>query len=84
MNYFLHFWSSPAYRVQSTDRQTESEAYEPTMQIAQVGSKTTFRFFERRSGYKILSNQGKCAREVCYILLSNKKEVYVLCRGCLK
>ncbi len=33
MNYFLHFWSSPEYR------QTESDAYEPTVQIAQVGSK---------------------------------------------
>ena len=37
MNYFLRiifsdFWSSP-------DRQTESDAYEPTLQIAQVGSK---------------------------------------------
>ena len=40
MNYFLHFWSSPAYRVRSTEyRLTESDAYEPTVQLAQVGSK---------------------------------------------
>ncbi len=44
MNYFLPFWSSPDYR-QTTDRQTdyrkqtETDAYEPTVQVAQVGSK---------------------------------------------
>ncbi len=38
MNYFLHFWSSTD---RQTDRQTESDAYEPTVQIAQVGSKIT-------------------------------------------
>ncbi len=37
MNYFLHFWSSPEYR--QTDRRTERDAYEPTVQSAQVGSK---------------------------------------------
>ena len=40
MNYFLPFWSSPDYR-QTTDyrQQTESGAYEPTVQDAQAGSK---------------------------------------------
>ena len=42
MNYFLPFLvqyrQSTEYR-QSTDRQTESNAYEPTVQVAQVGSK---------------------------------------------
>ena len=33
MNYFLVIFGP----VQSTDRQTESDAYEPTMQSAQVG-----------------------------------------------
>ncbi len=33
MNYFPPFWSSPDYR-----QQTESDAYEPTVQVAQVGS----------------------------------------------
>ncbi len=32
MNYFPHFWSSPDYG------QTERDAYEPTLQLAQVGS----------------------------------------------
>ncbi len=32
-----YFWSSPD---RQTDRQTESDAYEPTVQSAQVGSKT--------------------------------------------
>ncbi len=46
MNYFPllfspEFWSSPDYR--QTDRQTESDAYEPTVQLAQVGSKNGIR-----------------------------------------
>ncbi len=42
MNYFLlsDFWSSPDYGLQTTDyRQAENDAYEPTVQSAQVGSK---------------------------------------------
>ncbi len=35
---FSHFWSSTEYR--QTDRRTESDAYEPTVQLAQAGSKT--------------------------------------------
>ncbi len=35
MNYFLVTFG----KVQTPDRQTESDAYEPTMQIAQMGSK---------------------------------------------
>ena len=34
------FWSSPDYRLRTTDYgQTESDAYEPIVQSAQVGSK---------------------------------------------
>ena len=33
-----------------TDRQTESDAYEPTVQCAQVGSKTMFPFLESWAG----------------------------------
>ena len=35
MNYFLVTFG----KVQTPDRQTESDAYEPTVQLAQVGSK---------------------------------------------
>ncbi len=38
MNYYPVFWSSP---YGQTDRRTESDTYEPTVQNAQVGSKTT-------------------------------------------
>ena len=38
MNYFPPFLSSPNYR-----QQTESGAYEPIVQFAQVGSKISFR-----------------------------------------
>ncbi len=51
MNYFLPFRSSPDYR-QTTDRQTESDVYEPTVQLAQVGSKI-------RSIYEDMANRAQ-------------------------
>ena len=42
MNYFLQLFSMTFGPVRTTDRQTESDAYEPTVQTAQVGSKTMY------------------------------------------
>ncbi len=38
MNYFLVNYFLVNYFLVQTDRQTESDAYEPTVQVAQVGS----------------------------------------------
>ncbi len=51
MNYFLPFKSSPDYR--QTDRQTESDVYEPTVQSAQVGSEKYVQDRKKGEGVKL-------------------------------
>ncbi len=41
MNYCLRLFDKTFGPVQTDRRQTESDVYEPTVQLAQMGSKTT-------------------------------------------
>ncbi len=54
MNYFLLF----SVKSRQTDGQTESDAYEPTVQCAQVGSKTMLQVYHHNAPNRSTAHLG--------------------------